>query len=70
MAWISRCTTTIDKLSAAIAKAVVTPDTLTRFASLGLEPAVNSSPERMIETICEEKPKYARIVKLSGATLD
>ncbi len=60
----------IDKLSAAIAKAVTTPDTVTRFASLGLEPAVNSSPERMTERIRETKPIYARIAKRSGISLD
>jgi tripartite-type tricarboxylate transporter receptor subunit TctC len=60
----------IDKLSAAIAKAVALPDTVTRFAAIGLEPASNSSPEHLAETIRNEKPKYARIVKISGAKLD
>lgn len=60
----------IDKLSAAISRTVATPDTVSRFALIGLEPESNSSPARMAETIREEKPKYARIVKISGATLD
>jgi tripartite-type tricarboxylate transporter receptor subunit TctC len=60
----------IDKLSGAIAKAVALPDTVTRFAAIGLEPAANSSPEFLTETIRNEKPKYARIVRISGAKLD
>ena len=58
----------IDKLSAAIAKAVAMPDTVSRFATIGLEPAASSSPERMEELIRADKPKFARIVKISGAT--
>ncbi len=60
----------IDKLSAAITKAVAAPDTVNRFATIGLEPVGNSSPERMAEFIREDKPKYARIVKVSGATAE
>lgn len=60
----------IDKLSAAISKAVATPEVINRFAVIGLEPASNSSPERMAEIIREEKPKYARIVKFSGASVE
>ena len=58
----------VDKLSAAIAKAVALPDTVSRFATIGLEPAPSSSPERMEELIRADKLKFARIVKISGAT--
>ena len=58
----------VDKLSAAIAKAVALPDTVSRFATIGLEPAASSTPERMDELIRADKVKFARIVKVSGAT--
>ena len=58
----------VDKLSAAIAKAVALPETVSRFATIGLEPAASSTPERMDELIRADKVKFARIVKISGAT--
>ncbi len=60
----------IDKLSVAITKALTMPDTVTRFAAIGIAPAANSSPERLAETIREGKLKYAHIVKNAGISLD
>ena len=57
----------IDKLSAALAKAVALPDTVTRFAAAGLEPIANNSPERLIAIVTADRAKYARIVRVSGA---
>jgi len=57
----------IEKLSAALARVVALPDTVSRFAAAGLEPITNNTPERLIETVVADRAKFLRIVKLSGA---
>lgn len=57
----------IDRLSAALARAVALPDTVSRFAAAGLEPVPNSTPERLAETVVADRAKFLRIVRLSGA---
>lgn len=57
----------IAKLSAALAKAVALPDTVNRFAVVGLEPATNTSPEFLTQTVIADQAKFAQIVKISGA---
>ena len=59
----------IEKLSAALNKAVHQPDAVSRFTAIGVEP-VGSSPEQLAATIRADIPKYARVVKISGAKVD
>lgn len=59
----------IDKLSAALAKAVQHPDAVARFTAIGVEP-VGNTPTQLAETIRADIPKYARAVKISGAKVD
>ncbi len=56
----------IDRLSAAINKAISMPDTVARFAAAGVEPPSKSSPAALAETIQRDMPKYAQAVKVSG----
>ncbi len=57
----------VDKLSAALARIVALPDTVSRFAAAGLEPITNNMPERLTEVVIADRAKFMRIVKLSGA---
>ena len=59
----------IGVLAVEIAKAVHHPETLKRFASMGIE-AVGNSPEAYGANLKDEIAFYARAVKLSGATID
>jgi tripartite-type tricarboxylate transporter receptor subunit TctC len=56
----------IRKLSAAIARAVQHPDTVQRFAQLGIVP-VGSTPEIYAAAIRASDDRYGRAVRLSGA---
>ncbi len=58
----------IDKLSAALAKAVAIPEVVARFAAIGLEPPTDTTPEALAETIRQDRIKYTRVVKISGVT--
>ena len=60
----------IDKLSAAMSKAVALPDTVSRLGLVGLEPITNTTPEFLIQTVNADKAKFARIVRISGATAE
>ena len=60
----------IDKLSAALAKSVAMPEVVARFATIGLEPAADTTPAGLAERIREDQRKYARVVKSIGATAD
>lgn len=60
----------IDKLSAALAKSVAMPEVVARFATVGLEPAADTTPDGLAERIRQDRLKYARVVKISGATAD
>jgi len=59
----------VDKLSAAIAKSLATPDVRTRLAHEGAEP-VGNTPEQFAAFIKSEIAKWAQVVKISGAKVD
>lgn len=60
----------IDKLSSTMARLMASPDTVTRLAGIGLEPPAATTPEKLLETVREDKPKYVRIVKMTGTTVE
>ena len=59
----------LDKLHAAIVKAMVTPELKALFTRMGAEPGGNT-PAEFAAFIERERAKYTRIVKLSGAKVD
>jgi tripartite-type tricarboxylate transporter receptor subunit TctC len=59
----------VEQLQAAVAKALDAPDAREKFAQLGCEP-FKSTPEQFAALIKDDLPKWARIVKESGATVD
>ncbi|URI10767.1 tripartite tricarboxylate transporter substrate binding protein [Aquincola tertiaricarbonis] len=59
----------ITQLSATLAKVLDAPDTKEKLATLGCEP-FKGSPEQFATLVKEDLPKWARIVKESGATVD
>jgi tripartite-type tricarboxylate transporter receptor subunit TctC len=59
----------VKKLSAEIAKAVKHPETVKRFAQLGIE-AVGSTSEEYAAKIRAADRRYAEVVKISGAKVD
>jgi tripartite-type tricarboxylate transporter receptor subunit TctC len=59
----------IAQLQAEVAKALDTPDAKDKLAAVGCEP-FKSSPEQFAALIKDDLPKWARIVKESGATID
>ena len=59
----------IAKWNAEVAKILNSPDMRERLTAQGATPAPNS-PEQFAEFIQSEIPKYARIVKISGAKVD
>jgi tripartite-type tricarboxylate transporter receptor subunit TctC len=59
----------IGKLSAALNQAVHHPESVARLAATGMEP-VGGTPEQLAATIRADIPKYARVVKISGAKVD
>lgn len=59
----------VKRLSAEIAKALAAPDLREKWLASGAEPAA-STPEEFRAFIARELPKYARIVKESGAKVD
>jgi tripartite-type tricarboxylate transporter receptor subunit TctC len=59
----------ITQLNAEIAKALDSKDAQERLAGVGCEP-FKSSPEQFATLVREELPRWARIVKDSGATID
>ncbi len=60
---------TIRKLSAAFNAALNTREVKTRFATLMAEPAP-STPEAFATFLAQERSRYERVVKLSGAKVD
>ncbi len=60
---------TIRKLSAGLNAALNTPEVKTRFATLMAEPAP-STPEAFAAFLAQERSRYERVVKLSGAKVD
>jgi len=59
----------INKLAAAIAKAVHHPDVAGRYVTLGIEP-VGNTPEQYLAQTRADITKYARAVKASGVKVD
>ncbi len=57
------------QLNAEIAKALESRDVQERLAAVGCEP-FKSTPEQFATLIREDLPRWARIVKASGATID
>jgi tripartite-type tricarboxylate transporter receptor subunit TctC len=59
----------VTQLNAEIAKALESKDVLDRLAGVGCEP-YKSSPEQFANLVREDLPRWAKIVKSSGATID
>ncbi|MEO6292075.1 MAG: tripartite tricarboxylate transporter substrate-binding protein, partial [Burkholderiaceae bacterium] len=59
----------IAQLQAEVAKALEAPDARARLAGVGCEP-FKSSPAQFAALIKDDLPKWARIVRESGATVD
>jgi tripartite-type tricarboxylate transporter receptor subunit TctC len=59
----------IDKLNAAINRAIQSPSFKERFAAIGDEPA-GGSPEDFAETIAKDSAKWKDVVVRSGARLN
>lgn len=60
---------TIDRLSAAIASAIQSPEVSARLTALGLEP-VGSTPDELAKRIADDTARWAPIVKVSGFRAD
>jgi len=59
----------LEKLNAAINRAVSVPAFKERFGAIGDEPA-GGTPEEFAETIRKDSAKWAEVVRRSGAKLD
>ncbi len=59
----------ITQLNAEIARALDSKDVVERLAAVGCEP-FRSTPEQFAQLVRDELPRWARIVKASGATID
>ena len=51
-------------------KALATPDTITALAAVGSEPFTHDSPARFLAFMKEDAPKWAKLARESGATID
>jgi len=60
----------IDKLHGAMARVIATPDMVQKLGGVGLEPPASTTPEKTLETVREDKAKYARVVALTGTKLE
>ena len=61
--------TIVSQLNAAIAKALESKDAQERLAGVGCEP-YKSTPEQFAHLVRDDLPRWAKIVKESGATID
>jgi len=59
----------VDKLSAALAKSLASPEVRTKIKEQGGE-VVSETPEQFAAFIQSESDKWAKVVKASGATAD
>ena len=59
----------VEKLSAAINKAIASQTFRDRFAEIGDEPA-GGTPEEFAELIQNDSAKWAEVIRRSGARLD
>jgi tripartite-type tricarboxylate transporter receptor subunit TctC len=57
------------QLNAEIAKALESKDVQERLAGAGCEP-FKSTPEQFAQLVRDDLPRWAKIVKESGATID
>jgi tripartite-type tricarboxylate transporter receptor subunit TctC len=62
-------TAIVAQLQAEIAKVLDLPDTKDKLAGVGCEP-FKSSPDQFAALVKSDLPKWAKIVKDSGATVD
>jgi tripartite-type tricarboxylate transporter receptor subunit TctC len=58
----------IERIAGALARAVALPEVVSRFATVGMESSPDISPEYLANRIRQDRIKYTRIVKTSGAT--
>ena len=56
----------VDKLVAAVTKAINMPDAISRFNAAGVEPSRTPTPAALAETIRRDMPKYAQAVRAAG----
>lgn len=59
----------VAQLNAAVAKVLEAPDTREKLATVGCEP-FRSTPDQFAALIKDDLPRWAKIVKDSGATID
>lgn len=59
----------VDKLNAAINKAIASPAFIEKFTAIGDEPG-GGTPEQYAEAIRKDSAKWAEVIKRSGAKLD
>lgn len=59
----------VDKINTDIRKALATPGLRERFMALDTEPD-GGTPQEFIELVRRETPKWAEVVKRSGAKVD
>ena len=59
----------VDKLNAAINRAIASPDFKERFAEIGDEPA-GGTPEDFAELIAADSAKWADVIRRSGAKIE
>jgi len=59
----------VDKLNAAINRAIASPLFRERFAAIGDEPA-GGTPEEFAATIARDSAKWKAVVERSGARID
>ena len=59
----------VAQLNAEIAKALESKDVQEKLAGVGTEP-YKATPEQLAAVVREDLPRWARIVKESGATVD
>ena len=60
----------IDRLSAAMSKALADSAVLNRLQEVGVDPTLDSNPQRAAEFIKAELAKWAPIIKASGAEIE
>lgn len=58
----------VDRLSQAMAKAIATADIKDKLGVVGLEPVPSTAPEKLIEAVRFDRPKFARIIKANNIT--
>ena len=59
-----------DKLAAEVRKAMQDPEVQRKIEDMGFSPVLDSSPEKFTAEYKEQMPKWAELVKISGAKLD